>query len=140
VRIAPTLFGLFLALCCAAAFAPVKFTTLERGQQSNIDEPREAVVRSAAEWTQVWREHAGDRPKPAVDFASSIVIGVFLGTRPTGGYGVEITGVEKDGTDLIVTYREEKPARDAMLSQALTMPSHIVQIERHTGPVKFRKK
>lgn len=141
MRIAPGVLGMSILLCCApAAFTPVTFTTLDSGQQSNIDEPREVVVRTAAEWTKLWRQHAGDRERPSVDFSKSTVIAVFLGSRPTGGYAVKVTAIEKEGSDVILTYGEEKPARDAMLSQALTMPYHIVQTERHAGPVTFKKK
>ena len=132
--------GVLILLCGLAAIGvPVKFTTIDRGQQSNIDDAREVTVRTAAEWTALWKLHAGERPRPAVDFSKSTVMGVFLGSRPTGGYDVEITGIEKEGSDLIVTWREQRPERGAMLSQVLTMPFHLVSIPKHTGPVKFKK-
>ena len=132
--------GVLVLLCCIAAIGvPVKFSTIDRGQQSNIDDAREVTARTATEWTALWKQHAGDRPRPAVDFSTSTVMGVFLGSRPTGGYDVEITGIEKEGSDLIVTWREQRPAKDAMLSQVLTMPFHLVSIPRHTGAVKFKK-
>jgi hypothetical protein len=132
--------GVLVLLCCIATIGvPVKFTTIDRGQQSNIDEPRQVIVRTAAEWTALWKQHAGDHPRPTVDFSTSTVVGVFLGSRPTGGYDVEVTGIEKDGSDLIVTWREQRPDRGAMLSQVLTMPFHLVSTDKHTGQVKFKK-
>src|SRR5262249_29451224 len=67
----------------AVAPVTIPFKTIDRGQQSNIDEAREVVIRTAADWTKLWRQHAGDRPSPDVDLTKSIVIGVFLGSRPT---------------------------------------------------------
>jgi hypothetical protein len=130
---------LVLLASLAAIGVPVKFTTIDRGNQSNIDDVREVSIRAAAEWTALWREHAGDHPLPAVDFTRSTVVGVFLGSRPTAGFDVEITGIEKDGADLIVTWREIRPERGAMLAQILTMPFHIVSTDKHAGPIKFRK-
>jgi len=118
----------------------VPFTTVDRGQQSNIDEPRQAVVRTPAEWAKLWAQHAGEgRDKPPMDFTKSTVIGVFMGSRPTGGYAIEITSIEKDGNELTVTYKETSPPPGAMLSQALTLPYHLVKIDRHPGPIKFKK-
>jgi hypothetical protein len=132
--------GVFVVLAFQAApQTPVKFTTIDRGQQSNIEEARQAVARTAAEWTALWKAHAGDRPRPAIDLTKSMVVAVFLGTRPTGGFEVEITGIEKEGSDLVVTWREHRPARGAMLSQILTMPFHLVSTEKHAGPVRFKK-
>ena len=146
-RLKPSRYGRaqFLALCVllglrGSAIAPVPFTTIDRGQQSNLDEPRQIVVRTAAEWTKLWNQHAGEgRDKPPIDFTKSTVIGVFMGSRPTGGYATDITAIEKEGTELTVNYKEQNPAPRAMLSQALTMPFHLVKIDRHTGAVKFKK-
>lgn len=117
----------------------VTFATIARGQHSGIEEAREAVVRSASEWKAVWKEHAPGQPAPAVDLNRSTVAGVFLGSRPTGGYAVEITAVERDGDDVIVVYRETKPDPNAMVTQVLSSPYHLVRFERVSGQVRFRR-
>lgn len=133
-----TLAAAFATLCCAAAMQnAMTFKTLDRGGQSGIEEPRQAIARTAAEWTALWKEHSGGRPRPAVDFAKSMVIGVFAGTRPTGGHSVDITKVERDGDALVVTWRERKPGADEMTTQVITMPYHVVSIDRTAGTVRF---
>jgi hypothetical protein len=74
-----------------------------------------------------------------VDFTRSTVVGIFAGSRQTAGYAVEVTGIEKDGADLVVTYREDRPGPGEMVAQVLTSPYHLVRVERHTGPVRFRR-
>jgi hypothetical protein len=64
---------------------------------------------------------------------------VFLGTRPTTGYSVEIARVERDGDALVVTYRERRPPPDVMLAQMITMPYQLVSIDRFAGPITFSK-
>jgi hypothetical protein len=136
---------LLLALAVPAVLAgaerltPVPFTTVGEGQQSGIEERREVTVRTAAEWKTLWKQHAADQTMPAVDFSKSMVVGVFLGMRNTGGYRVTITAIDREGSDLVVTWREEAPARDAMVSQMLTFPFHLVRLEQTKGPVKFRR-
>ena len=116
----------------------MKFATVQRGDLSGIEERREAVIRTAAEWASLWKQHQPDQKPPAIDFTRSMVAGVFLGSRPTGGYALEVTAVERDGADLVVIYREGKPDPKMMVTQMITSPFHLVRIDRHAGPVRFR--
>ena len=60
--------------------------------------------------------------------ADRVPIAVFQGEQRTGGYGVHVTAIERHGDQLVVraTFTEPKP--DAMVTQALTSPAHIVTI------------
>lgn len=132
--------ALLSAVCCAAATAdPVPFKTLDRGQQSYIEDAREVVARTAAEWTALWKQHAPERRPPGVDFTRSMVIGVFVGSRPTGGHSVEITRIEREGAELVVTYREKRPNPSDMVTQVITMPYDLVTTERFDGTVRFTR-
>ena len=115
---------------------PVAFKTLEAGEQG-IENKREAVVHTAAEWTGLWKELGSSKPRPAVDFARSTVLGVFLGSRPTVGYSVKIDTIERQGAELVVTYRERRPAATDMVAQMLTAPYVLVTIEKFDGRVRF---
>jgi len=134
--------SLFVAVLCLAAAAttgaPVPFKVLETGVLSGIETRREVVVRTAAEWKALRDEHsAGHAAQPVVDFTTSMVIGVFLGTKPSGGHAVEITGIERDADGLVVTYRERRPAATDMVTQMLTAPFQLVTTARVSGPVRF---
>lgn len=117
--------------------SPLGFQTVYRGTQSRIEEPREVTIRSAADWSALWKEHAPAAPVPVVDFKREMVVGVFLGTQPTGGYAVEITSIDAARNALTVAYRVEEPPRDAMVIQTLTAPAHLVRFESRKGSVKF---
>jgi hypothetical protein len=110
-----------------------------QGSRSNIEEARQVTVRTAAEWQALWTEHDGGAA-PAVDFAHSMVVGVFLGTRPTAGYRVEIAAVRSEGGRTVVEYVEHRPPPDALVAQVLTSPFHLVRIPRATGVVEFRRR
>jgi hypothetical protein len=118
---------------------PVAFTTVHRGSDSHIEAARNVTVLTAAQWSALWKEHAPGTPAPRVDFTREMVVGVFLGSRPTGGYSVTIAAVEAKGADLIVTYRVAEPSRDAMVTQALTSPVHLVRIPQQSGAVRFER-
>ena len=112
--------------------------TLDRGLMSGLDEPRQAVVRDEAQWEELWKAHAPNRPRPRVDFATRAVIGVFLGSRRTGGYDVTITAVEPEGDGVTVYYRETRPRPGDMTAQVITSPFHIVATGPFTGPARFQ--
>ena len=114
------------------------FTTVAAGPVSAIEEPRQAVVRTATEWQTLWKEHDAQHAAPSLDFTQSIVVAVFLGTRPTAGFIVEITAVKAEGSRAVVEYRERRPPRDALLAEVLTAPFHIVRIARTSGSIEFR--
>jgi hypothetical protein len=113
--------------------------TVDKGDFSNVDEAKQVVVRTDADWRALWRRHAGERPMPPIDFSKDTVVGVFMGSRPTAGYDIAITKtLEKDGT-LWVFYREKTPARGLVLAQVLTSPFHLVAIPKTASEVKFER-
>jgi len=113
--------------------------TIEKGDQSNIDEAKQVMVRTEAEWTKLWQQHSPDRTRPAVDFSKEMVVGVFMGSRPTAGYSVSIVSASAKDGGVIVRYRESMPQRGAMTAQVLTLPYHLVAVGRATGDAKFEK-
>ncbi len=113
--------------------------TVDKGEQSNIDEAKQVVVRTEAEWTRLWQQHSPDRKRPPVDFSKEMVVGVFMGSRPTAGYNVSIVSTfAKDG-NVVVRYQESTPRPGAMTAQVLTFPYHLVAIPTATGDLKFEK-
>ena len=129
---------LFATVLKSAAQSPV-LNTLAQGAMSNIEEPRQAVARTAAEWQALWKQHDAIGAAPAVDFTQYAVAAVFLGSQPTTGFTVEITGVKTEGNRTVVEYLERQPPRDAFVAQVLTSPFHIVRIPRTAGSVEFRR-
>lgn len=107
-----------------ADFVPA---TVAQGTQSNVTQPRQVVVRTAEAWRSLWVTHS-TQPMPRVDFSRSVVVGVFLGSRPTAGFRVEITGVTTQDTEAVVRFVEHRPAPDAILAQIITAPFHLVTL------------
>jgi protease stability complex PrcB-like protein len=118
-------------LLAAVLQTTVPMRSLDKGPMSQVDSARQAVARSAAEWSTLWSQHAGDRARPAVDFSKEMVVAVFLGTRPTAGFSVEVVGARQEGATLIVSYRESRPQPGAVAAQVLTSPFHFVAVPKH---------
>jgi hypothetical protein len=132
--------GTLLAILIAAvAQGSSAVRTIDRGDQSNIEDQKQVVARTAAEWSAVWRQHSPDRPAPRVDFAKEMVVGVFLGSRTTAGYSVQIVSAEESNGAIVVKYRQTEPGRDAITAQILTFPYHLVAIPQSRADVKFER-
>jgi protease stability complex PrcB-like protein len=112
---------------------------LDKGDQSNVDDARQTVARTPEEYNTLWRLHAPDRPQPKVDFAKEIVVGVFMGSRPTAGFAIEILGTREEAGTLAVQYRETRPARGMITAQVITSAYHIVAISSRPGTVRFER-
>ena len=116
--------------------APGGFTTLTQGSQSGISAFRFEAIRDDATWASVWQQHAGSGPPPAVDFSTQMVLGVWLGARPTGGYTVDIVQVTPTPSGATAVIVESQPGWTPV-AQVVTYPFHLVRLARVEGPVGY---
>jgi hypothetical protein len=128
---------LLAALFQQAAAPPAR--VLDRGAASLIEEARTAAATSPEQFAALWRDHAGGRPQPAVNWAQEMVVGIFLGTRNTGGYSVEIVSVERTPEAVTINYRERRPSADSLTAQVLTFPFMLAAIPRTDAIVRFER-
>jgi hypothetical protein len=127
-------------LLAAVLQATVPMRPIDKGLNSNTDDARQVVVRTGDEWSKLWIQHAGERTKPAVDFSKDVVLAVFMGTRPTAAFTVDIVGTRTEGATLVVSYRETRPAPGGVAAQILTSPYHIVAVPKGSAAdVKFER-
>ena len=129
--------SVLLAVALQAAAGQPAMKTIDKGLDSAIDDARQVVVRTPADWAKLWQTHSFERARPNIDFSKEMVLGVFLGSRPTAGFTVDIVGTRQESGTLIVEYRETRPSADRASAQILTSPYHLVSVPRVDGDVKF---
>lgn len=117
----------------------VSMQKVAAGERSGIAEARTVVVRSDAEWQELWSEARVRKPFPNVDFSTRMIVGVFVGTRPTSGYSVRIVEVRAQENALLVAYAEHRPSPRASVMQVLTAPFELVSVPRNEGEVRFER-
>jgi hypothetical protein len=128
-----------IVVAAMQAPAPSPVQVISREMMSMVDEPKQVIARSASEWASLWRQHAGDKPAPAVDFGSRMVVAVFLGSRGSAGYSAEVTRTRTADGVLVVEWQERRPQRGEVSAQVLTSPAVIVSIPKFDGQIKFEK-
>jgi hypothetical protein len=112
-----------------------------RGTMSGVTEAAQRVVRSQAEWDQLWGQMTANQvpppPAPKVNWSKEMVIALFMGERPTGGFQTAVKSVTTSAKEILVSYEETAPAPDAVTIQALTQPYTVAVIPRSNLPVRF---
>jgi hypothetical protein len=110
------------------------------GANSAQDSAKQEIARDVEKWQSLWKMMRGKSiplpEPPEVDFQKHMVIGVFMGSRPTGGYSVHISRIVKNDK-LIVSVRETAPDPGDPVTTALTAPYHVVVVPRSDKPVEF---
>ncbi len=104
------------------------------GQARPAETPSFQLITSQTDLVSAWNRAYGTRltlpPLPDVNFPQETVLAVFLETKPTGGYGLEVQDVILDGNDLYVDLLETQPAPGTITTQALTTPWLLVRVLR----------
>ena len=117
------------------------FSTISKGAFSGCTNKQNLVVKTPEEWKELWKKHTSIRkpqtPTPKVDFVKEMILAVFSGQKPTGGFAVEIVRVEKAKNELKVYFRETVPPPDAGVPEVFTQPYHIIEMEKSDLPVIF---
>jgi hypothetical protein len=129
--------AVLVAVLLQGVVPPVR--SLDKGSASDVSAARQVTVRDRDAWTSLWRAHRTTRSPPDVDFSREMVVGVFLGSRPTAGFAVEIVAYREAGDGVVVQYRETTPAPDAITAQVIVSPYHLVAIPKRMGTVTFEQ-
>ena len=130
--------SLLLAAACAGPFrggqlpdGPVAFQAILAGAHSLVDTASVVLVKNERDWEKTWVQAKGKidplPSKPSVDFSRQYVIAAFMGERPSSGYHIEISNIEKKGGTLDVYVKKyETPG---MLT-VITNPFYLARIPK----------
>ncbi|MBC8390662.1 MAG: protease complex subunit PrcB family protein [Actinobacteria bacterium] len=110
----------------------VEFDTISKGFYSLQVEKEYFVIKDTENFNQllaIIADSNSDITNKYVDFSKEIVVGVFLGEKPTGGYNIEITEVLEQNDYIEVLIKIDEPDPDEMVTQAITSPYHIIKLK-----------
>mmetsp|Transcript_32081 Transcript_32081/g.47862 ORF Transcript_32081/g.47862 Transcript_32081/m.47862 type:complete len:253 (-) Transcript_32081:520-1278(-) len=119
----------------------ITFSTVAQGHNSGIENAANEIIQSGPDFYELWGRHTSISSPPdgvpPVDFHTETVLAVFRGNKSSGGYGVEVKGVEDTGDEIVVSCETTDPSPDDMVTMALTQPFHIVRTPKTTKDVRF---
>lgn len=127
--------------------AEIKFNTLLQQSQSSHAQKKNYVIRSQAEWQKLWQQMQAASFLPRnvrtdsllhkIDFTKQMLIAVFQGEQPSGGYSIAVTKLVRASNRLEVFIEEQSPGADCFTTQMLTYPYHIIVTEASVTKVTF---
>lgn len=95
--------------------------TTTAGASFALDEPT---------YASRWQQLIGRGDAPRVDFAKEAAVFLLAGSKPTGGYSIDVRGASVEGETLVVDAVVKPPAPDAIVTQAFTSPFVVVAVDR----------
>ena len=111
----------------------VDFSVLATGRNSGYEGARSIqLITNRNDWLNAWRVIGGGSTgsMPEVSFDTRAILVVYQGQKRTGGYGISIVEIRREGTALIVRVNEQTPKPGEMTTEVLTSPFIAVSIPR----------
>jgi hypothetical protein len=111
----------------------VEFSVLATGYNSRYEGGRALqLITTQAEWERAWETigRGSSGPMPEVNFNTRAVVVAHQGRKSTGGYGISIAAIRREGATLVVRVNEQSPKKGEVVTEALTSPFVAVSIPR----------
>lgn len=112
----------------------MEFQTISKGAWSGLTKAEYYVIQDGNEWAHVWSQHTRimhpQDPLLEVDFSEKTIIAVFMGTRVTTGYGIEVKEIIDTGLSIVVKVEKTYPGKGCVVGDAITTPYHIVTVNK----------
>jgi hypothetical protein len=95
---------------------------------SGIETPQRLVIHDDSAYAALWAKVGGGE-RPAVDFQNEIVVAAAAGSRPSGGYAINMGRAIRQQDSLLVEVVLNVPSPECRTTQALTQPAQVVAIQ-----------
>lgn len=137
-NIKPVLFATLLLFLGITNHAGSRDLDRLAGQYALTVEPRTIIATSLETWkSMVGLTGDSSLVEERFDPENQTGIGIFLGSRNTGGHTVDILSMGPKNGRFVVVVDEKSPGADEMTTQSLTSPWLIILIDRPDLPISI---
>jgi hypothetical protein len=110
-----------------------------RGIYSGFDNPFTTVIKTKEDLQGLWENLSTTDPMPNINFDDQMLIGIFMGEKPSSGFGVYIISITRESSNILVRYRETSPKPNEMTLAVLSQPFQLITTGKSSLPVIFEK-
>jgi PrcB C-terminal len=120
--------------------ADLAFREVASGSSATLGRPQVTLASDQNSLRGLWTSAYGNQspPPPVPLITNQTAVGIFLGSRPTGGYGVSVRSVRSAGEQLTITVNVRSPGAGAITTQALTSPWTMIAVRGRFTSVTVR--
>ena len=141
VPLAAVLAFLSTLSACGRADVPTTYVGQPTYWQTGYTERTQLVIRDIVSWRAAWATlHARESAAPVlpeIDFSKEMIVLVALGTRPSGGFQLDLVSAQSDGETLYLGLVETTRGNCLVIS-SLTFPTTLIRVQRSAGPVSVQ--
>ena len=139
----PGIIMIIISLIGCIEETDVEFGTIAMGYYCGHNESGNYMINDENDWANLWdivySTTTPQPPLPEIDFTQYMVIAVFMGIKPTGGYSIEIIKIVEINTIFEIHIEEKSPDPDSIVTDALTQPFHIIKTKIIEKEIVFKK-
>lgn len=120
----------------------VRWGTVHSSPFGRLSQPTTRVIRTEGEWQAYWANATGNAPQTAprsINWMTEIAVAIHGGEFPSGGASVFVTGVRREGGDIVVDYTVRTPNPGAPSGAVATSPFTVIRLERVAGNIRFHR-
>lgn len=108
----------------------VTFKTLAEGANSGVSQRGSYIIEDEKSWNDLWFKASLQEIAPRVDFSNNMVVAIFQGAKPTGGYSISVNNVIEGDSSVMVFVKEVSPGPNCMVTMAFTQPYHMIMLPK----------
>ncbi len=133
--------ALLMAGCAGMSGGDSGANILATGSHSNIKDQIYQDIHNQADFDAMWNKafagQSGAPDKPVVDFSKDMVLAVFIGEQPSGGFRIRIGKIDASGPTIEVTIVGIQPGQNCRHPQTSSEPFLIATFPSSTKTVNF---
>ena len=119
--------------------ARISYKLIDQGFYSGVSSNRNVVIKDKASWMGLWQEHNKTNANmPNVDFSKNMIVGLFMGSRPTGCYAIEDVTVWRAAGKIQITHHNLNPGPTIDCTMSVSSPFKLIEIPRSEEIVEFQ--
>jgi len=120
----------------------VGYTILAQGIQSAITEPGDYIIDNKELLDSLWLLHysyiSAQPESPNINFDEEVVIGVFMGEKPSSGFWVKLDSIfVENGEQIVLVSANTEPEDNATIVQMATQPFFFAATTKTKHNIKF---
>lgn len=112
----------------------IEFESIRKGTHGCGLNETEVILNSEGEYLEMSERC---RIEEDVNMGQESVIVVSMGSRPSGGYSIEVTDITGYEDKVVIDVKRTSPGPGCGVTMAITDPIHIIRTERITRPIEF---